>query len=53
MSAVSVQLKLCMQEGVCLDGCMFMLMCGRVEDEQGCGLTCEREGRSVSTDRGE
>ena len=26
VSAVNVQWKLCMQEGVCLDGCMFVLM---------------------------
>ena len=46
--------ELCMQEGVCLDGCMFVLMCGRVEDEQSSGPTSEREGRrGGSTDRGE
>ena len=26
VSAVNLQWKLCMQEGVCLDGCMFVLM---------------------------
>ena len=49
-----MQWKLCMQEGVCLDGCMFVLMRGRGEDEQGNGPTCEREGRrGGSTGRGE
>ena len=43
-----------MQEGICLDGCMFVLMGGRVEDEQGIGPTRELEGRrGGSTDRGE
>ena len=42
-----------MQEGVCLDGCMFVLMSGRVEDERESGPTSEREGRRRgSTDRG-
>ena len=32
---------------------MFVLRGGSVEDEQGRGLTCEREGRrDESTDRG-
>ena len=34
-----------MQEGVCLDGCVFVLMLGRVEDEQGSERTSELEGR--------
>ena len=34
-----------MQEGVCLDGCMFVFMRGRVEDEHGSGPTSELEGR--------
>ena len=43
-----------MQEGVCLDGCMFVLMRGRVENERGSGRTSEREGRREgSTDREE
>ena len=45
LSAVNVQWKLCMQERVCLDGCMFVLMEGRVEDKQGSGPTREWEGR--------
>ena len=36
-----------MQEGVCLDECMFVLMQGRVEDEQGSEMTSEREGGEV------
>ena len=40
--------------GSCLDGCMFVLIWGRVEAEQGNGPTSELEGRRVgSTDRGE
>ena len=43
-----------MQEEVCLGGCMFVLMCGRVEDEQGSGPTSELERRrGGSRDRGE
>ena len=30
---MNVQWNLCMREGVCLDGCMFVLMCGRVAYE--------------------
>ena len=49
-----MQWQLCMKEGVCLDGCMLVLMGGRVEDEQGSGPTSEREGRrGGSTNRGE
>ena len=36
-----------MREGVCLDGCMFVLICGRVEDGQGSGPTSELEGGEV------
>ena len=43
-----------MQEGDYLGACMFVLRCGRVEDDQGHGLTCKREERiDGSTDRGE
>ena len=33
-----------MQEVICLDRCMFVLMWGRVEDEQGGRPTSERTG---------
>ena len=33
-----------MQEGVCLDGCMLVLMGDRVEDEQGSGPTANGKG---------
>ena len=45
-----MQWKLCMQEEVCLDVCMFVL----IEDEHGSGPTSVLEGRrDGSTDRGE
>ena len=54
MRAMSVEWKLCKQERVCLDECMFVLRCGRVKDEQSNGQTCEWERRrNGSTDRGE
>ena len=40
---MNVQWISCMQEGVCLDGCMFVLMRGRGEDEQDSGPTSELE----------
>ena len=40
-----MQWKLCKQAGVCFDGCIFVLIRGRVENEQGSGPTSEREGR--------